>query len=462
MRRATYSSCSGAVGHAESALRMETARTAAEYREMETVTRRAPTRRAALAGALAGAIAACRPAASPGPTPTPSSAIPIATAATARPSAPAASTAPRSGTLGATATFDEDAAIAGIQATLDKQAAARSAADREAFSATVDQNNLVWRRIQSDAFTAATARGAQPGPTYRVTRIQPKQSGYVKAWIDVIPPNATEPSSQGVWVFRPTDTGWLHTEILNEEIGPRKTLQGEHFTFLYYEWDEDVIERTVATAERAHARVLAKTGLEPKARPTINVNPSYGSHSALRGFGTWALYMSGSDTILIRSLESYGAGMTAPGEPAEDRLLIALTHEYGHLVNNGVVSTVKMPKWMVEGFAEYVAENLRGGSMLSALRGGRTMSLDRASEIIEWGEDPGRGFTAADLDLAYSHSAHATQYFMERFGQDRFFALAADFADSRRWEPAFRAQVGLAWPDFERDWLAWVRRRFGF
>ncbi|HEU5316444.1 MAG TPA: hypothetical protein VFX49_10060 [Chloroflexota bacterium] len=420
-----------------------------------TAPRSATTRRAALLGAAA-LVVACRPAAR--------AALPDAAPNTpVRPPAlaPSATAASRSGTLGATATFDEDTVAAGIQATLDRQAAARSAADREAFTATVDQRNLVWRRIQSEAFAAATARGAQPGPTYRVTRIEPKQAGYVKAWIDVLPPNGSEPTAQGVWVFREAENGWLHTEILNEELGPRKTLETEHFTLLYYEWDDDVIERVGATAERAHARILSKTGLGPSVRPTINVNPTYGSHSALRGFGTWALYMSGSDTILIRSLESYGAGMTAPGEAPEDRLLVALTHEYGHLVNNSVVSTVKMPKWMVEGFAEYVADNLRAGSLLSALRGGRTMTLDRASEIIEWGEDPGRGFTGADLDLAYAHSAHATTYFMERFGQDRFFALATEFADTRRWEPAFQTHAGIAWSDFERDWVAWARRRYG-
>src|SRR5438874_99928 len=43
----------------------------------------------------------------------------------------------------------DDAAIAGIQDTLDRQAAARAAHDRAAFVATIDQRNLTWRRIQN-------------------------------------------------------------------------------------------------------------------------------------------------------------------------------------------------------------------------------------------------------------------------------------------------------------------------
>lgn len=350
---------------------------------------------------------------------------------------------------------------AGIQDLLDRQASARARADRDAFTATVDQRNLTWRRIQGDAFAAETARGPRPVSTYRVTRVVPKQNGYAKAWIDVIPSGATAVNAQGVWVFRQAENGWLHSEILNEEVGPRKLTETPNFTLSHYAWDDDVIDRIAAVAERAHERVTAKTGLAPRARSTISVNPTYGSHSALRGFGTWALFMPGAEQILIRSIESYGAGLSAPGEPQEERLLVALTHEYAHLVNNVVVSTARMPKWMVEGFAEYVAENLRSGTMVAALRGDRALTLDRASEIIEWGEDPGRGFTGADVDRAYSHSAHATQFFMERFGQDPFFALAAEFADTRQWEPSLVNHIGLTAPDFEREWLAWARARYG-
>ncbi len=459
MRAATYSSCSGAVGQADNAARIATGSgvsgtgTDAEYRSMLLVERGKIRRRATLlvgAALLGGACVS--PAA-------------LGRASASTPAAPPRDdpppTPPSSATLGTTAVFDEAEVMAGIQQTLDRQAAARSTADRDAYLATIDQRNLTWRRIQGEYFSGETARGPRPSATYRVTRIQPKPLDYVKAWIDVIPPGQSLPDAEAVWVFRPTDEGWLHTEILNEQLGPRKQLETEHFTMLYYEWDDDVIDRIAAVAERTFARVSTKTGLVPTTRPTINVNPTYGSHSALRGFGTLALFMSGTDQILIRSLESFGAGATPTGGVPEDRLFVALTHEYGHFVSNIVVSLARIPKWMSEGYAEYVAENLRPELMIGALRAGRNVSLDKASEIIEWGEDPGRNFTLSDIVLAYSESAHATQYFMDRFGQDRFFGLAKEFAETRRWDPSFQNNAGIAWPDFERDWLAWARQRYG-
>ena len=370
--------------------------TGAEYREPAAPGRLAPQRRAFLL-ALGGALLGCA---------RPNATQPDAAPATSdHPTAAVATPTSRSAVLGASAQIDEEAVRTGIQELLDRQTDARARADRDAFNATIDQRNLTWRRIQGDAFAAETARGPRPQPAYRVTRVVPKQNGYVKAWIDVVPRGETAPESQGVWVFRQAETGWLHSEILNEEIGARKLYETPHFTLSHYAWDDDVIERVASVAERAHEHVLAKTGLAPTTKTTISVNPTYGAHSALRGFGTWALFMPSVSQIVIRSLESYGAGLTAPGESQEDRLLVAMTHEYAHLVSDNVISTARIPDWMVEGFAEHVADNLRGPSMVSAIRGNRTLTLDQTSEIIEWGEDPGRNFTRADIDRAYAHAA---------------------------------------------------------
>ena len=353
------------------------------------------------------------------------------------------------------------AAIAGIQQTLDRQSAAVAKVDRDAFMATVDQRNLTWRRIQGDVFASETARGPRSATTLVVTQVQPKQNGYVKAWIDITPPGARQPQEQAVWVFRNTEKGWLHSEILNEEIGRRKSLETEHFALSYYSWDDDIIERVAGVAERAYARVVERTGIMPEGLTAVSVNPTYGAHSGLLSYGTWAIFMPSTDSIAVRSLESYGAGTTNPGETQEDRLLIAFTHEFAHLVNNRIISTARIPKWMVEGFAEYVAENLRAGSIIPSLRSGNALTLDKASEIIEWGTDPSKGFTHADVNRAYGYSAHAVTYFMERFGQDVFFEMAKHFAESRRWEESFAAVTGTNWADFERERIEWARKRYG-
>lgn len=353
-------------------------------------------------------------------------------------------------------------ALRGIRALLDRQAAARNALDRTAYMSTIDQRNLVWRRIQGDYFDLFAADGRRPPQAFRVTRVAPKQNGYYKAWIDAGPAGSDRVTSQAVWVFRPTEGGWLHSEILNEEIGPRQVLDTEHFRLSYYAWDDDVVERTGMVAERAYAHVTAALAAAPAFKATLSLNPTFGSHSGLREFGVWAAYLPDTkNTVISRSMESFGAGTTDPGETQDDRLLVALTHEYAHLVNDQIVPLVKLPPWMSEGLAEYVAQNTHADLVGAALRAGKLLPLDKANEAIEWGRDPAKGYTQFDILLAYGEAAHAVTYYMERFGMDKFFDLARTYADSRKWDDAMRQVTGISAADFEAGWLEWLRRRLG-
>ncbi len=356
---------------------------------------------------------------------------------------------------------EEEAAIAAaIEQTLAQRAAALAAGDRAAFLATIDQRNLTWRRIQGDVFEASARRG--PPDRYTVTHLQPKPGGYYKAWIDITPTGASRPARWVVWVFHSSDHGWLLAEPLNEELGTRRTRESEHFVLAYYPWDDDVIDRMVAVAEQGHAKATARLGITPDIKAQLSVNPTYASHSGLQETGVLAAYLSGTKTmILVRSLESYGAGSTAAGQRQEERLLTAVTHEYTHLINDRIVPLVKEPEWMQEGLAIYVSDDLWPDVMRSALRAGRTVPLEKASDIISWKLDPARGYTQADITLAYAESGYAVAYFIQRFGQQTFFDLARAFAESRRWEESFSQATGGNWEQFQSDWLAWTRRQVG-
>lgn len=356
----------------------------------------------------------------------------------------------------------DDPVVAAIQDVVNRRAAALAAADRDAFNATIDQRNLTFRRIQGDTFAQAAANGPKAPSTYTVARVQAKQDPYYKAWIDVTPPDASSPQSEVVWAFRPGDNGWLHTEILNEEIGNRKTMDTDHFRLSYYDWDADVVDRMGAVAERANAKASDKLGYSPAFLTILSCNPTYASHSGLSGMGTQAAYLSDTkNTIIMHSIESFGAGATPIGSTPEDVLFPTLTHEYTHLVNDQLVPIVKMKKWMSEGLAEYVAENLRVNQVVAALKAGRQFTLDKAEEAIFWTTDPAKGYTNADVSLAYGEAAHAVTYFVERFTFDKFMELARAYAENQRWEPVFLQVVGIEWGRFQTDWLDWVRRRYG-
>jgi hypothetical protein len=167
------------------------------------------------------------------------------------------------------------------------------------------------------------------------------------------------------------------------------------------------------------------------------------------------------NTIVLRSLESYGAGYVPAAETPEQHLLPAFVHEFTHLVNDQLVPVVKMQSWMSEGLAEYVAQNYRDDEVRSAYRAGTFLVLDKTEDVIEWWTDPARGYTSAQIRLAYGEAALAVTFFVERFGLDTFWDLARTFAESRKWPEAFASATGASWDQFQDDWLAWLRRRLG-
>ncbi|MBI4507959.1 MAG: hypothetical protein HY691_20730, partial [Chloroflexi bacterium] len=123
-----------------------------------------------VAAALALAVGACAPAA---PAQPPVAAVPAPQDLTAPSSAtPLAALAP--------APLDARAVTAGIEETLRRRANAARRGDEAAFMATIDQQNLTWKRVQNEIFQKS--RGSIAAG--RVLRVQQHRGPYLRAWID--------------------------------------------------------------------------------------------------------------------------------------------------------------------------------------------------------------------------------------------------------------------------------------
>lgn len=351
-------------------------------------------------------------------------------------------------------------AFTGISASLNARADALERDDRDAFLATLDLRNPTWRRIQSEYFDS---RHGQRNVVLRGTPIalHAKPGGYVRATV-AFARDGSPPTERGAWVFSSDSEGiWHHAEPTNEELGPRLLDDRGDFVLSYYEWDADVLDRVAEVARSAWTTVGAILPLPTSVRPTISLNPTYGSHSGLRGANTWAAYLPGTKGIvLLRSPESYGAGTVPINSTPDPKLLVPLTHEMTHLVNDDIVSIVRIPEWMSEGLAEHVADHMRAGELAGVVRSGRTWTLDKVNDVIEWGLDAARNYSSADVSLAYAHAAHGVRYYVERFGLERFWSLAREYATSRTWDLTFQQVTGVSWATFGTDWTSWLQARF--
>jgi hypothetical protein len=403
--------------------------------------------------ALAVALSACTPAPAASTPPAGASAAQaIATPAQRDPSAPAA-TAPAPQATATPGLLDSRAVAAAIEQTLRRRAEAAARGDEVAYMATIDQQNLTWKRVQNEIFQKS--RGAVVAG--RVLRVQQHHGGYVKAWIDV------GGGEKYAWtmVFRLVDGQWLLSEPRDRELGSRKLTESKHFRIRYWEWDADVVERAGRLADGAYEQVVGALKVEPKGKPTIVMSPTFETHPGRGGHTQAAFYNPDlKDTLFVRSLESYG---TPPhpslGMTAEDELRWSIAHELTHLVNDQVVPIVKMQEWMSEGLAEWVSSPIKERLVRQAVAAGPLPTLDRLDRTIHGKEQ--MGFSPQEVRRAYDLSIAVVEYIVTRYSLDGFWKLASAFATTRSMAEATPQALGISYEQLEREWQQYARQQYG-
>ncbi len=337
--------------------------------------------------------------------------------------------------------------IAGIQETLDARSRAIANRDQAAFEATIDpgKDALALKGVQVQQFKDGALRGYVD---LRVDHVKEMPAGLYKAWVRL------GDRAEAVWVFRNVDGKWLVSEPTEAELGKRIVADSPHFRFRYYEWDQDIIEQMVTTLERAYDRVASVLNYENPDKTFVYLTPSYRINPALRNPYTLASASVEGKSINMHSIESYGAGFYDIDAGPLEEMYPTITHEYTHVVNNAIVSLARIPKWMSEGLAEHVSLSYRRGEVARALARGRDLTPDWAHETIFYGTE--KGYSPADISLAYGVSALATKYLIETYGIDAFWNLAKGYDKSRDWEGSVQSALGISWSEFTTRFKEWL------
>jgi hypothetical protein len=134
-----------------------------------------------------------------------------------------------------------------------------------------------------------------------------------------------------------------------------------------------------------------------------------------------------------------------------------LRHELAHVALQRHLGDALVPRWFNEGYATWSAGQLdvdAGWQLRLALATQRAPPLD--SLTLDW------PLLAADARIAYLLSASAMQY-LHSLGTpatlDRFLEVWAESGD---FEASLREVYVLSSPQFERLWIAHVKRRYGW
>ncbi len=166
------------------------------------------------------------------------------------------------------------------------------------------------------------------------------------------------------------------------------------------------------------------------------------------------------DSVTRGRLPSWGAGAAFP---ATNTVVVTfgrdvrqiLRHELAHLALRNYVRRV--PRWLDEGYATLAAGEWRRLDALElnwALVRGRTPSLAQVTQDLQSG--------AARADAAYAFATPAVLQ-LQRLGQDRglepLFEKLSRVPDL---DLALRETHGLTLGQFEQQWRADLRRRYGW
>ena len=175
------------------------------------------------------------------------------------------------------------------------------------------------------------------------------------------------------------------------------------------------------------------------------------------------------DRLTGGAAPEWGAGIARPDEgvivlPTFDweqtpphTVYRTLRHELAHVALQRYLGAARTPRWFTEGYAQWAAGEWRWDSawqLRLAFLGGESPRLD--SLTLHWpvGE--------LDARMAYMLSASALAYLVERSGERGLRIFLEAWRDDRDFDTAFRRVYGLTLGQFEEDWRAHVKRRYGW
>lgn len=134
-----------------------------------------------------------------------------------------------------------------------------------------------------------------------------------------------------------------------------------------------------------------------------------------------------------------------------------LRHEWAHLALHQHLEGLRIPRWFDEGYATWVSGGWDAAEVWRlrvALATGSAPPLD--SLTLEWPR--GR----AGADLAYLLSATALEYLAGESGERGLSVLLSRWRTGSDFDEAFRRTYGVTLGQFEEDWRAYVKERYGW
>gem|GEM_PF-953584 len=342
----------------------------------------------------------------------------------------------------------------GIQQTVDRYYDALDTRDVRLFRSTVVPDNPYWQAVQEEQYALWVVNYAEGDASARVRDVRPLRRGYYSGKIDLTLQFDNEEYGRATqdWVFRRVAGRWKLAEPTRRELGALRSMRGEGITLEYYPWDAAQAERVLRISESAYRTVSGRVALRAKQRIRVRLLPAYEVSPGLAAGESVGYYRSASpNSLFLRSPGSFGFGTYRPYSSPYDELAKTATHEMTHLLADRRVPLGDLPDWMTEGLAEWVSGNPRPYEIHRALQKDGLYRLRQLAAFERLSSGAG---------LAYAQSYEVVSYIIQTHGLDGYWRLARAHRRYGSVDRPFREALGTGRPEFEREWLRFVRDKY--
>jgi hypothetical protein len=218
------------------------------------------------------------------------------------------------------------------------------------------------------------------------------------------------------------------------------TFSSDHFVFHYTALDAGNIAEIAGAVERDYARILADLRIESMPRVTVTFYTDHGVLEAATRAQA-GVVPSWAAGLVTSSSEIHLMSPNSPAWAPYSRMLSNLVHEFAHCVTlRSNPRIANNPRWLWESVAIYES--------------GQSVDLRRVPYIASLQPPAFSSLNSLDNTLVYDVGYSIAEFVVSRWGQRGLADLVAANGDSS-------SALGLANDDFERQWFAFARQRYG-
>ncbi len=228
----------------------------------------------------------------------------------------------------------------------------------------------------------------------------------------------------------------------------------EHYLFTFPQRGKTRADAIMAQAESIRAQLVAEIGVDPPGKTRVYLAANGKDFQTMQPGGRrvpdWVAGIAYTrlNVVLLRQAGSQGQAID---------LMETFRHEMSHIILRNVVGDNPMPKWFVEGLAQWQARQFeleRALRLSKALISGRLMPMDDLTQRFP--SNP------MDVHLAYDQSFEFVNYMVGEFGEEKFHRFFKRLGKGEAFASALEETYGKTQNEIEIKWLSSLKMNYNW